>query len=31
VLVLNLWHKRWIEGARPRPTVRSDAATTASA
>ncbi len=27
VLVLNLWHKRWIEGARPRPTVRSDAAT----
>jgi len=31
VLVLNLWHKRWIEGARPRPAVRSDAATTASA
>jgi asparagine synthase (glutamine-hydrolysing) len=27
VLVLNLWHKRWIEGSRPRPAVRSDAAT----
>src|SRR5262245_16765775 len=27
VLVLNLWHKRWIESSRPRPSVRSDAPT----
>jgi asparagine synthase (glutamine-hydrolysing) len=27
VLVLNLWHKRWIESSRPRPTARSEAAT----
>jgi len=26
VLVLNLWHQRWIESARPRPETRSDAA-----
>ena len=31
VLVLNLWHKRWIEGSRPRPEVRAGAAPTASA
>jgi asparagine synthase (glutamine-hydrolysing) len=27
VLVLNLWHKRWIESSRPRPSVRGDAPT----
>ena len=27
VLVLNLWHKRWIESSRPRPAARSDVAT----
>jgi asparagine synthase (glutamine-hydrolysing) len=27
VLVLNLWHKRWIESSRPRPAVRSDVVT----
>ena len=27
VLVLNLWHKRWIESARPRPAAHSDTAT----
>jgi hypothetical protein len=27
VLVLNLWHQRWIESARPRPETHSDTAT----
>jgi asparagine synthase (glutamine-hydrolysing) len=27
VLVLNLWHKRWIESSRPRPATRSDVVT----
>jgi asparagine synthase (glutamine-hydrolysing) len=30
-LVLNLWHKRWIESSRPRPAARSNLAPTATA